>query len=90
MLWQNSYMNTNYSLPHMTVCSLCSEDIPAGTSFYLDDYLDAEDGTVCQACVNEMETYYSENPQGDENAVCECEYCEDGDASRKFALENRD
>lgn len=87
-IWQDTYMNT-YTLPHMTICSLCSEEIPAGVTFHLDDYLDAEDGTACVACITEIETHYSENPQGNDDEFGD-EFYEDGDACRKFALENRD
>lgn len=82
-------MNTYQTRPHTVICSLCSEDIPPGTEFQLDDFMDAEDGTFCMPCVQEFEAHYAENPQADQDDD-EDEYCEDGDASRKFALENRD
>lgn len=70
--WQTLVMINYQTRNHTVICSLCSEEIKPGQLFQLDDHLDAEDGTACIPCVEEIEAEYAE---------------QDGDFQRKFALE---
>lgn len=77
-------MITYQTRQNPTTCSLCSETIPAGAPFQYDHFMDDEDGTFCLPCVQEYED------QCAQAMAQEADWFEDGDASRKFALENRD